>query len=145
MNVIVYRNGDLDPSPAMGDVRQLILELCILPLTSPIVHKMVSVNRAICLTGPNRSGQNTLLSSLYLCDFFLGKHMLADAVCTELSAVKYNISCEKLIGKYVGRQGMKTLLHLINKMALYTQPSVIFIGNIEMMFYKKVENIYSNL
>ncbi|XP_062308782.1 dynein regulatory complex protein 11 isoform X3 [Osmerus eperlanus] len=42
------------------------------------------------------------------------------------------------LGKYPGKNGLALMLHMVFKVARLMQPSVVWIGNAEKMFYKKV-------
>lgn len=117
-----YRKLDEDPKPCTGDVRDLILQLCILPLGSSRVHQLSSLTRSVCLLGsPNN-----------------GKEFLARIVCTETASVMFDISPANLEGKYKGKKGLKVLQALIERMSKVLQPTVIFIDGAEKLFYKKV-------
>lgn len=50
----------------------------------------------------------------------------------------FDLSPATIAGKYPGKQGLKMLIHLINKMSRILQPSVLFIDGAEKTFYKKV-------
>ncbi|XP_039377137.1 IQ and AAA domain-containing protein 1-like isoform X6 [Mauremys reevesii] len=45
---------------------------------------------------------------------------------------------DNLVGKYPGKAGLSMLMHVVFKVARLMQPSVIWIGNAEKTFYKKV-------
>lgn len=111
-----------NPLPCTGDVKDLLLQLCILPLGSNRVHQLSSVIKSVCLLGP----ENT------------GKEFLARIVCTETASVMFDITPSNLQGKYKGKKGMKNLQGLIEKMSRKLQPSVIFIDGAEKPFYKTV-------
>merc|ERR1712131_90847 len=64
--------------------------------------------------------------------------MLVHALCTETGANLFNLSPGTLAGKYPGRSGIQYLLHMVFKVARLMQPSVIWIGDAEKTFYKKV-------
>ncbi|KAI4585250.1 hypothetical protein MJG53_006784 [Ovis ammon polii x Ovis aries] len=89
---------------------------------SPDIHAMAPLIRSILLVGP--SG--------------MGKKMLVKAVCTETGANFFDLSPENLQGKYPGKTGGQMLVHVVFKVARYLQPSVIWIGNAEKTFYKRV-------
>uniref|UniRef100_UPI003AAA3AAD dynein regulatory complex protein 11 n=1 Tax=Centroberyx gerrardi TaxID=166262 RepID=UPI003AAA3AAD len=116
------RQADVEPMPSLSDVRQLIALWGILPLGSQSVHEKAPVVKAMLLAGP--AG--------------VGKKMLVHAVCTETGANLFNLSPGNLTGKYPGRTGLQYLLHMVFKVARQLQPSVIWIGDAEKTFYKKV-------
>ncbi|KAM4602204.1 dynein regulatory complex protein 11 [Polymixia lowei] len=116
------RQADIEPMPSLSDVRQLIALYGILPLGSQSVHEKAPAVKSILLSGP--AG--------------VGKKMLVHALCTETGANLFNLSPDNLTGKYPGRSGLQYLLHMVLKVARQLQPSVIWIGDAEKTFYKKV-------
>ncbi|XP_060724553.1 dynein regulatory complex protein 11 isoform X1 [Tachysurus vachellii] len=116
------RQADIEPMPSLSDVRQLIALYGVLPLGSQFVHERGPLIRSVLLAGP--SG--------------VGKKMLLHALCTETGANLFNLSPANLTGKYPGRSGLQYLLHMVMKVARQLQPSVIWIGDAEKTFYKKV-------
>ncbi|KAK6617196.1 hypothetical protein RUM44_005527 [Polyplax serrata] len=117
-----FRQKNMEWPPSTGDVKELILQLCILPLGSSIVHQMAPLVKSVCLIGSENSGKE-----------FLGR-----IICSETSAVMFDLTPANLVGKYPGKGGLKMLEHLIEKMSRTLQPSVIFIDGTEKTFYKKV-------
>lgn len=70
-----------------------------------------------------------------------GKKLLVDIICSELDAVLFDISPEKVY-KF---QDINYFLHLISKMSRILQPSILFIDGAHKPFYKKIpvdEEIY---
>lgn len=85
-----YSNSDLrvqgyDPPQSLGDVRQVVLMNCILPLNiaEPIIRP-----RSVLITGPRQSG----------------KHLLANAIFNDTHCVLFDISPPILAGKYKGKR-----------------------------------------
>uniref|UniRef100_A0A3Q2Z6W1 IQ motif containing with AAA domain 1 n=1 Tax=Hippocampus comes TaxID=109280 RepID=A0A3Q2Z6W1_HIPCM len=115
------RQNDIEPMPSLADVRQLISLYGILPL-SHVVHEKAPLTKAILLVGP--AG--------------VGKKMLVHAICQETGATLFDLSPFNIAGKYPGKSGLAMMLHLVFKVARLMQPSVIWIGGAEKMFYKKV-------
>ncbi|KAK3913554.1 Dynein regulatory complex protein 11 [Frankliniella fusca] len=120
-----------DPLPSLGDVRQAVLEYCVLPLGSPTIHAMSPLVRSVLLAGPAGSG----------------KHMLVHAVCTETGSVLFDLSAANIVGKYPGKAGLVMLVHLVSKVSRQVAsrkgrraeaPSVIFMDCAEKPFLKKV-------
>uniref|UniRef100_A0A3Q2YDJ7 IQ motif containing with AAA domain 1 n=1 Tax=Hippocampus comes TaxID=109280 RepID=A0A3Q2YDJ7_HIPCM len=116
------RQNDIEPMPSLADVRQLISLYGILPLGSHVVHEKAPLTKAILLVGP--AG--------------VGKKMLVHAICQETGATLFDLSPFNIAGKYPGKSGLAMMLHLVFKVARLMQPSVIWIGGAEKMFYKKV-------
>ncbi|EPY88409.1 hypothetical protein CB1_000174021 [Camelus ferus] len=110
------------PMPSLFDVRQNVALYGVLRLGSPDIHSMAPLIRSILLVGP--SG--------------VGKRMLVKAVCTETGANLFDLSPDNLQGKYPGKTGVQMLVHIVFKAARYLQPSVIWIGNAEKNFYKRI-------
>ncbi|XP_066589498.1 dynein regulatory complex protein 11 [Prorops nasuta] len=122
-----YANYDLrekekDPLPAIGDIRQLIKEYCILPLGNSFVREFTPLVRSVLIAGPHGSG----------------KRMLVNAICTELGATLFDITASNIAGKYPGKTGLIMLVHLISKVSRLLQPSIIFMDGAEKPFMKKV-------
>ncbi|XP_039717219.1 IQ and AAA domain-containing protein 1-like [Pteropus medius] len=110
------------PMPSLFDIRQNIALYGVLRLGSPDIHSMAPLIRSILLVGPPG----------------MGKKMLVKAVCTETGANLFDLSPDNLQGKYPGKAGVQMLVHMVFKVARLFQPSVIWIGNAEKNFYKKV-------
>ncbi|KAK1801419.1 hypothetical protein P4O66_022685, partial [Electrophorus voltai] len=116
------RQMDIEPMPSLSDVRQLIPLYAILPLGSQVLREKAPLVKALLLVGP--SG--------------VGKKMLVHATCQETGANLFDLSPLNLVGKYPGRTGLQMMLHMVFKVARLLQPSVVWIGDAEKMFYKKV-------
>ncbi|XP_017375731.1 IQ and AAA domain-containing protein 1-like [Cebus imitator] len=110
------------PMPSLFDIRQNVALYAVLRLGSRDIHAMAPLIRSILLVGP--SG--------------MGKKMLVKAVCTETGANLFDLSPDNLLGKYPGRNGAQMMVHIVFKVARLLQPSVIWIGNAEKNFYKKI-------
>ncbi|XP_007939812.1 dynein regulatory complex protein 11 [Orycteropus afer afer] len=118
------RQVSIEPMPSLLDVRQLITLYGILPLGSATVHEKAPMVKSLLLAGP--SG--------------VGKKMLVHAICTETGANLFNLSASNIAGKYPGRSGLQMMLHVVFKVARQLQPSVLWIGDTEKTFYKRVPN-----
>ncbi|EFB26982.1 hypothetical protein PANDA_009998, partial [Ailuropoda melanoleuca] len=116
------RQVSIEPMPSLLDVRQLIALYGILPLGSAAVHEKAPLVKSLLLAGP--SG--------------VGKKMLVHAICTETGANLFNLSAANIAGKYPGKNGLQMMLHVVVKVARELQPSVVWIGDTEKTFYKKV-------
>ncbi|KAF6114246.1 IQ motif containing with AAA domain 1 [Phyllostomus discolor] len=118
------RQVSVEPMPSLLDVRQLITLYGILPLGSAEVHAKAPLVKSLLLAGP--SG--------------VGKKMLVHAICSETGANLFNLSADNIAGKYPGKSGLQMMVHLVLKVARQLQPSVVWIGDTEKTFYKKVPN-----
>ncbi|XP_057658129.1 dynein regulatory complex protein 11-like [Diorhabda carinulata] len=113
-----FRNMDFDPPAQLLDVRQAVVMNCIIPLGVETMKRPKSV----LILGPEKSG----------------KHLLANAIFNATRSVVFDLSPERLAGKYEGGKGMKMLVHLIDKMTKLLAPSIIYFDAAEKPFYKKV-------
>lgn len=116
------RQSDIEPMPSLSDVRQVVALYAVLPLGSQAVHEKAPPVKAMLLVGP--SG--------------VGKKMLVHAICQETGANLFDLSPLNVAGKYPGKSGLQMMLHMVFKVARLMQPSVVWIGDAEKMFYKKV-------
>lgn len=92
---------DNDPSPTLGDVRQVIRDYCVLPMLSKEIHQAAPIVRSVLIAGVRGSGKRTLVN----------------AICTELGATLFDLTSANIVGKYPGKSGLTMLLHLVNKVA----------------------------
>ncbi|XP_006893580.1 PREDICTED: IQ and AAA domain-containing protein 1 [Elephantulus edwardii] len=116
------RQLGIEPMPSLMDVRQLIALYGVLPLGSATVHEKAPLVKSLLLAGP--SG--------------VGKKMLVHAICTETGANLFNLSASNIASKYPGRNGLQMMVHIVFKVARQLQPSVLWIGDTEKTFYKRV-------
>lgn len=117
-----FRQKGIDWPPTTGDVRDLIIQLCILPLGSSRIHQISPLIKSVCLMGTENSG----------------KEYLARIISSETAAVMFDLTPENVVGKYPGKEGLKMLQHLIEKVSRALQPSIIFVDGAQKTFYKKV-------
>ncbi|XP_013360027.1 PREDICTED: IQ and AAA domain-containing protein 1-like [Chinchilla lanigera] len=110
------------PMPSLFDIRQNMALYGVLRLGSADIHSLAPLIRSILLVGPSGAG----------------KKMLVHAVCTETGALLFDLSPGNLQGKYPGKAGAQMLVHMVFKVARLLQPSVIWIGDAEKNFYKKI-------
>ncbi|XP_030436027.1 dynein regulatory complex protein 11 isoform X2 [Gopherus evgoodei] len=126
------KEKDLTPNRTIDSLYKELVEegLLIKPKTvklsdyvgSQAVHEKAPLVKALLLAGPTG----------------VGKKMLVHALCTETGANLFNLSASNIAGKYPGKSGLQMMLHMVFKVAKQLQPSVIWIGDAEKTFYKKV-------
>ncbi|XP_030045729.1 dynein regulatory complex protein 11 [Microcaecilia unicolor] len=116
------RLADMEPMPSVTDLRQNITLTAILPLGSAVVHEKAPLLKSMLLAGPAGTG----------------KKMLVHAICTESGSNFFDLSPENTVGKYPGKSGLQMMMHIVFKVAKKMQPSVVWVGNAEKVFYKKV-------
>ncbi|XP_055852263.1 dynein regulatory complex protein 11 [Episyrphus balteatus] len=109
-------------NPSAGDVRQVLIEYCILPLGSQTIRNSCPCIRSLLLAGPKGSGKRTLLH----------------AICTEVGAILFDLTPANIVGKYPGKSGLIMLIHLVLKVSRLLQPAVIYMGDAERPFMKKI-------
>lgn len=113
------RSG-INPTP--GDIRQVLIEHCILPLGSQTIRNYAPCIRSILITGCKGSGKRTLVN----------------AICTEVGGVLFDLTPQNIMGKYPGKSGLIMLMHLVSKVSRILQPAVIYMGDAEKPFMKKI-------
>ncbi|XP_054556153.1 dynein regulatory complex protein 11 [Talpa occidentalis] len=116
------RQVSVEPMPSLQDIRQLITLYGILPLGSAAMREKAPPVQSLLLAGPPG----------------VGKKMLVHAICTETGANLFNLSAANVAGKYPGKSGLRMMLHLVLKVARQLQPSVVWIGDTEKTFYRRV-------
>ncbi|KAG5668405.1 hypothetical protein PVAND_016345 [Polypedilum vanderplanki] len=109
-------------NPALGDVRQLMKEYCILPLGSAIIRNFAPCIKSILIAGPVGTG----------------KRSLVHAVATETGSVMFDLSPANLVGKYPGKTGLIMLMHLVQKVSRLLQPTILYFEDAEKPFMKKI-------
>lgn len=109
-------------NPSPGDLRQLLTEYCILPLGSQNIKNFAPPIKSLLIAGPKGTGKKSLVH----------------AVCTELGAVLFDLTPANIVGKYPGKTGLIMLTHLVSKVSRILQPSVIYFGDAEKPFVKKI-------
>jgi ATP-dependent 26S proteasome regulatory subunit len=64
--------------------------------------------------------------------------MLANIIANEVGATMFDFSPSNLVGKYPGKEGLKMLMHLLSKVGKALEPTVIYMGDCEKQFAKKL-------
>ncbi|XP_014206681.1 IQ and AAA domain-containing protein 1-like [Copidosoma floridanum] len=111
----------LGPECRLGDLKQPVLDYCVLPVGSRSVHELAPLVRSVCLCGPAGSGQ----------DF------LARAICAELKAAVFDLTPEKHVGRFLGRDGRNKLIRSVVRLAKAYAPSVVLVRG-ESAWLKKL-------
>ncbi|KAG5459473.1 MAG: P-loop containing nucleoside triphosphate hydrolase protein, partial [Olpidium bornovanus] len=99
-----------------------MVEYCILPLGFEGITETAPRVASVLLYGPQGCG----------------KTMLVKAIATEAGANLFNISPSNTANEYKGKANVTKMIHMVFKVAKLKAPSVIFLGNAEMVFAKKV-------
>ncbi|XP_043505709.1 dynein regulatory complex protein 11-like [Polistes fuscatus] len=106
----------------LGEIKQIIMEYCVLPLSSKEIHTIAPLIRSVCICGlPG-----------------YGKTFLVDAICSEVGALLFDLTPSVLTGKYIGKSNERRLMSIIGKLSRIYAPSVIFIDGSEKPWLKKV-------
>ncbi|XP_072760496.1 dynein regulatory complex protein 11 isoform X2 [Anoplolepis gracilipes] len=116
------RNELRDYKERLGEIKQLVLEYCVLPLISKETHRIAPLIRSVCIYGLPGAG----------------KTLLANAICSEVGALLFDVSAPVLIDKYVGKENQKRLIEMISKVARVYAPSIIFLDAGEKPWLKEV-------
>ena len=125
MGDFTYLDKPRDPS--FAQLRQSITEYCILPNGSEEIKRTIGENvKSVLLYGPTGSG----------------KTLSVEAVATELGAMLFHLSPEKLNKLktiYPGKSGATKLVHMVFMVARHPvmQPAVIYLDDCEEFFTKK--------
>merc|ERR1711881_355306 len=122
----------------LSDLKSLLALHATMPLRSnEITERFQERVRSILLVGPPGSG----------------KRSLAYATAHELKATMFDLSCDNLVGKYIGpdsigkywvnplpagKKHQEQFLYTVFKVAKAHQPAVIFINEADTMFFKKI-------
>jgi SpoVK/Ycf46/Vps4 family AAA+-type ATPase len=85
--------------PSIWDIKQAVTLHSILPLGSEQVRNSAPLTKSILIAGPEGCG----------------KRMLIDAICNELGANLFDLTCDNIAGKYPGKSGLNLLLHMVFK------------------------------
>ena len=109
-------------SQRLGEIKQLVMEYCILPLGSKEAHQVSPLVKSVCICGLHQ----------------YGKSFLANAICSELGALLFDLTPSVLVGKYEGKKDQQKLMDMIGKVSRNYAPSVIFIDGGEKPWWKKV-------
>lgn len=116
--------GTWEPEPpSLQQVRQMVLEYCILPNISHKIHASIpseNLIKSVLLYGPPGTG----------------KIMLMEAVAHELGALLVHLSPSTVSGVFPGKAGPTSLVHMVMTVARdpELQPVVIYIDECEKMF-----------
>ena len=116
------RQANIEPMPSLSDVRRIITEFCVLPLGSQAIHEKAPFIKSVLIAGPRGVGKKTLVN----------------CICTESGANLFDLTASNIVGKYPGKAGLNMMLHMVFKVARQMQPSVVYIGDAEKTFMKKV-------
>lgn len=105
------------PPPCVGDVREQLRVRCLLTLGCCCPN----AERSHLFVGPKASGKKTLVY----------------AIATETNATFIDLSSQRFIGKFPGKE-LKKILSFVSKISKIMQPTVILVENADKVFYKRV-------
>lgn len=126
----------------LGEIRQVVMECCVLPLSSREIHEIAPLVRSVCICGLPRYGKsflvNAICSEVFI--FMTREKSLRDHFSNskQVGALLLDMTPSVLAGKYTGRRNEKRLIEMISKVAREYAPSVIFIDNGEKPWSKKI-------
>ncbi|KAI9144683.1 hypothetical protein BKA69DRAFT_727651 [Paraphysoderma sedebokerense] len=107
--------------PSYADLRRVITEYCVLPLTLPTLDDNTNWAVSILLYGPEG----------------VGKSMLVQAIATEVGASFFDITPKNTEGQFIGKANTTKMVHAVFKVAKLRAPSIIYIDDAETIFAKK--------
>merc|ERR1719420_641172 len=123
--------------PCLNDLKTLLIVHGAMPIKAlAVTEQLDSRVKSILLVGPSASCKRSLLYAL----------------CHEMRATVFDLSCDNLVGKYcgpdsVGQYGVEPpsakkhqeqFMYTLMKVAKANQPAVLLINEADSMFYKKV-------
>ncbi|XP_011301454.1 IQ and AAA domain-containing protein 1 [Fopius arisanus] len=106
----------------LGEIKNIIIETCILPLGSKEAHTIAPLLRSLCIMGLPRTG----------------KKFLAHAIANEIGALLFDLTPRVLSGRYEGRENEKRLMRMINTVAKNYPPSIVLIDGGDIPWMKKI-------
>ncbi|XP_076751560.1 IQ and AAA domain-containing protein 1-like [Xylocopa sonorina] len=106
----------------MGEVKQVVMDHCVLPLSSKEIHQIAPLTRSVCICGFAKHG----------------KSFLVNAICSEVGALLLDLTPTVLVNKYIGRKDERKLIDMVSTVAREFAPSIVFIDNGEKPWLKKV-------
>ncbi|KAK0166039.1 hypothetical protein PV328_004495 [Microctonus aethiopoides] len=106
----------------LGEIKQTIIDYCILPLGNKQVHSLAPLVKSICIVGLPCTG----------------KSFLINAICNEIGALLFDLTPNNLIGKYEDKAGRKFLMKMINILARHYPPAIIMIDGGDKPWWRKL-------
>lgn len=103
--------------PSIGQTRELVKELCILPLGSEYLHESSPFCKSVLFYGVKDSG----------------KSLMTNIIANSVGANIFNISPRNTDGKYKGKEST-LMVHMVFKVARAMAPSIILIEESEKVF-----------
>lgn len=128
----------------LGEIKQAVMENCILPLSSKEIHEIAPLVRSVCICGPPRHGKSFLVNAIctevcvHNVNSFLRLLTFARVALFQVGALLINMTPTVLAGKYEGRKNERKLVDMVSKVAREHAPSVILVDNAEKPWAKKV-------
>ncbi|XP_057322811.1 dynein regulatory complex protein 11-like [Microplitis mediator] len=114
--------GESKLKNSLGNVKQAVIDYCILPMRSKQVHKLAPLTKSICIAGLPRSG----------------KKLLANIICTEAGATLIDLTPSNL-ANYREKVTEKKLIKMVIAVArFYPSAVIILIDGGDKPWWKKV-------
>ncbi|XP_025193072.1 dynein regulatory complex protein 11-like, partial [Melanaphis sacchari] len=128
LSACVLRNEPYysDPPYGLGDIRQIIKELCVIGLIFEELRtlKNIKFSRSLLIAGPEKSG----------------KSILINAICTETGSLKIELTLKNVSENYPELPKINQLVKNVIKLAKTYQPVVIEVDLADVPFYKSIPN-----
>ncbi|GBG87220.1 hypothetical protein CBR_g45279 [Chara braunii] len=107
----------ITPDPSIAQIRQLMIEYCVLSLGSQFLNEKAPPIKTLLLFGSRR----------------VGKTLLVHAAAHAAGANLFNLTPSNTDGLYPGKQ-VNLMMHMVFKVAKVMAPSIIYIDEVEKVF-----------
>ena len=134
------RQNNIEPMPSLSDVRRVITEHCILPLSKFVAYITYNADLMLDCTGCQAVHEQAphVKSLMITGPRGVGKKMLVHTICTETGSILFDLTPSNIATRYPGKAGLNMLLHMVFKVAKHWPPGVIHIDSCERTWVKKI-------